>query len=65
MGSTQDLRDATEFLSKHEIIPVVSHVFHGLESVEKGFEMLRSGEQFGKVVIEVGGYSGRKAQSKL
>ncbi|KAE9408346.1 NAD(P)-binding protein [Gymnopus androsaceus JB14] len=65
MGSMQDLRDATEFLSKHEIVPVVSHVFHGLENAEKGFEMLKSGEQFGKVVIEVGGYSGAKMKSKL
>jgi len=54
MGSTQDLHDATKFLSKHKIVPVVSHVFRGLENVEKGFEMLRTGEQFGKVVIEVG-----------
>ncbi|KAE9408430.1 hypothetical protein BT96DRAFT_913985 [Gymnopus androsaceus JB14] len=65
MGSMQDLRDATEFLSKHEIVPVVSHVFHGLENAEKGFEMLKSGEQFGKVVVEVGGYSGAKMKSKL
>lgn len=63
MGSTQDLRDATKFLSKHKIVPVVSQVIHGLENAEKGFEMLRSGAQFGKVVIEVGGT--RDAKAKL
>ncbi|KAJ3862465.1 NAD(P)-binding protein [Lentinula novae-zelandiae] len=63
MGSTQDLRDATKFLSKHKIVPVVSQVIHGLENAEKGFEMLRSGAQFGKVVIEVGGT--RDAKVKL
>ncbi|KAJ3714923.1 hypothetical protein DFJ43DRAFT_1102913 [Lentinula guzmanii] len=54
MGSTQDLRDATEFLSKHKIVPVVSQVVRGLGNAEKGFEMLRSGMQFGKIIIEVG-----------
>ncbi|KIK57696.1 hypothetical protein GYMLUDRAFT_45863 [Collybiopsis luxurians FD-317 M1] len=62
MGSKQDLRDATEFLSKHKIVPVVSNVFKGLESAEKGFEVLRSGEQFGKVVIEIAGDSSAKAK---
>ncbi|KII88285.1 hypothetical protein PLICRDRAFT_124628 [Plicaturopsis crispa FD-325 SS-3] len=55
MGSRQDLLDGTEFLSKHRIVPVVSHVLDGLESAEKGFELLRQGEQFGKVVIQVDG----------
>jgi D-arabinose 1-dehydrogenase-like Zn-dependent alcohol dehydrogenase len=62
MGSKQDLRDATEFLSKHKIVPVVSHVCRGLESAEEGFETLRSGEQFGKVVIDITGNAATKAK---
>ncbi|KAJ4480089.1 NAD-P-binding protein [Lentinula aciculospora] len=65
MGSTQDLRDATKFLSKHKIIPVVSQVVYGLENAEKGFEMLESGMQFGKVVIEIGNDDNRIAKTKL
>ncbi|EKM55116.1 uncharacterized protein PHACADRAFT_195141 [Phanerochaete carnosa HHB-10118-sp] len=53
MGSHQDLVDATKFLSKHRIIPVVSHVLDGLENAEEGFKILQKGDQFGKVVIRV------------
>ncbi|KAF7341188.1 putative zinc-type alcohol dehydrogenase-like protein YogA [Mycena venus] len=53
-GSRQDLKDATAFLEKHRIVPVISHVLPGLETAEDGFEMMRKGEQFGKIVIEVG-----------
>lgn len=53
MGSHQDLIDATEFLAKHKIIPVVSTTLDGLESAEEGFQILQRGDQFGKVVIRV------------
>ncbi|KAF5389802.1 hypothetical protein D9757_003720 [Collybiopsis confluens] len=62
MGSKQDLRDATEFMTKHKIVPVLSNVFIGLENTEKGFETLRLGEQFGKVVIDVAEDSNTKAK---
>ncbi|KAL4071454.1 hypothetical protein V8B97DRAFT_2045323 [Scleroderma yunnanense] len=54
MGSRKDLIDATEFLAEHQIVPVVSHVLEGLDSAEEGFELLKNGEQFGKVVIRMG-----------
>ncbi|KAG7442484.1 NAD-P-binding protein [Guyanagaster necrorhizus] len=53
MGSLQDMRDATAFLEEHRIVPVVSHVLEGLESAEEGFEILKRGDQFGKVVIRI------------
>lgn len=53
MGSLQDMRDATAFLEEHRIVPVVSHVLEGLESAEEGFEILKKGDQFGKVVIRI------------
>ncbi|KAJ7580726.1 hypothetical protein C8J56DRAFT_867089 [Mycena floridula] len=53
MGSLQDLHDATEFLAQHKIVPIVSHVFKGLESSEDAFEVMRRGDQFGKIVIDV------------
>ncbi|KAF6763689.1 hypothetical protein DFP72DRAFT_1059748 [Ephemerocybe angulata] len=53
MGSQKDLEDATEFISTHKIVPVVSHVFDGLDSAEAGFAVLDKGEQFGKVVLRV------------
>ncbi|KAI0636553.1 NAD-P-binding protein [Trametes polyzona] len=53
MGSKQDLLDATAFLAAHRIVPVVSDVLDGLESAERGFQILDRGAQFGKVVIRV------------
>jgi len=53
MGSRQDLKDATEFIAQHRIVPIVSHVVDGLESTEQGFELLKRGDQFGKVVIKL------------
>lgn len=53
MGSHQDLIDATKFLEEHRIVPIVSHVLDGLEAAEQGFEIIRRGDQFGKVVIKM------------
>lgn len=52
MGSYQDLVDATAFLAEKKIIPVVSEVFDGLKSAEQAFDLVKSGAQFGKVVIK-------------
>ncbi|RXW12479.1 hypothetical protein EST38_g13376 [Candolleomyces aberdarensis] len=67
MGSQKDLEDATAFISKHRIVPILSRVIEGgLESAEEGFQLLASGEQFGKVVIRLGqGAGGASDQSKL
>lgn len=53
MGSHQDLIDATSFMAEHRIVPVISHVLDGLESAEQGFEIMRRGDQFGKIVVRI------------
>jgi D-arabinose 1-dehydrogenase-like Zn-dependent alcohol dehydrogenase len=53
MGSLKDLADATMFMSEHRIVPVVSHVLDGLEAAEEGFELMKRGDQFGKIVIRI------------
>jgi len=53
MGSHQDLIDATSFVARHKIVPVVSHVLDGLEAAKEGFQLMQRGEQFGKIVIRV------------
>ena len=53
MGSHNDLVDATRFLVEHRIVPVVSHVLPGLMAAEQGFEIMKRGEQFGKIVINL------------
>ncbi|CAA7271074.1 unnamed protein product [Cyclocybe aegerita] len=65
MGSHKDLKDATDFLAKHRIIPIVSHVLDGLESAEEGFELLKRGDQFGKVVIKLRNRNVSQPQAKL
>jgi D-arabinose 1-dehydrogenase-like Zn-dependent alcohol dehydrogenase len=54
LGSRKDLIDATKFMSENRIVPVVSHVLEGLEAAEEGFEILKRGDQFGKIVIKMG-----------
>lgn len=51
MGSHKDLIDATSFMAEHKIVPVLSLVLDGLEEADEGFEILKKGGQFGKVVI--------------
>ena len=53
MGSYQDLVDATRFMAEHAIVPVVSHVLEGLGSAEQGFELMKHGSQFGKIVVRM------------
>ncbi|TFY67440.1 hypothetical protein EVG20_g3946 [Dentipellis fragilis] len=64
MGSHQDLIDATRFLAEHKIVPVVSHVCDGLSSAEEGFELMKQGAQFGKIIIKIHDDSGL-TRSKL
>ncbi|KZO93070.1 NAD-binding protein [Calocera viscosa TUFC12733] len=53
MGSHRDLINATEFIAKHNVSPVVSDVINGLENGEEGFALMKSGGQTGKIVIKV------------
>jgi len=54
MGSRQDLIDATAFTTEHKIVPLVSNVLSGLDAIEEGFEILKTGDQFGKIVVRIG-----------
>lgn len=54
MGSVKDLQNATRFLAEKRLTPVVSHVIHGLQNAEQGFELMQRGGQFGKIVINIG-----------
>ncbi|KAF8584108.1 NAD(P)-binding protein [Ramaria rubella] len=53
MGSQRELNEATDFITDHKIIPVVSDILDGLESFEQGFEMMEQGSQFGKIVMRI------------
>ncbi|EJU04048.1 NADP-binding protein [Dacryopinax primogenitus] len=53
MGSHRDLINATEFIAKHSILPVVSDVIVGLDKYAEGFDLMKSGGQVGKIVIKV------------
>jgi hypothetical protein len=53
MGSHKDLVDATAFLSEKKIVPVISHIFDGFEAAEEAFDLVKSGDQFGKVIIKI------------
>ncbi|KAI9511101.1 hypothetical protein F5148DRAFT_1173734 [Russula earlei] len=53
MGSKADLQAATDFIARHRITPIVSHVLDGLENAEEGFDLLSRGDHFGKIVIRM------------
>lgn len=53
MGSHADLISATTFLAENRIVPIVALVVDGLENAEEGFEFMKKGEGFGKIVIKI------------
>jgi NADPH:quinone reductase-like Zn-dependent oxidoreductase len=53
MGSPREFKTMLAFVEKHEISPIVDSVFP-LAQGQKAFERMEKGEQFGKIVLEVG-----------
>ncbi|GAA6017805.1 hypothetical protein JCM11491_004626 [Sporobolomyces phaffii] len=53
MGSREEFFSAVKFIGEHKIEPVVDTVLTGLDEAENGFELLKQGGQFGKVVITI------------
>ncbi|KEP50515.1 zinc-binding dehydrogenase family oxidoreductase [Rhizoctonia solani 123E] len=60
MGSTAELKAATEFAAKHHLKPSVSTVLDGLENAEPGFELIQKGRESGKIVVRVAVKNGSK-----
>ncbi|CAE6376854.1 unnamed protein product [Rhizoctonia solani] len=60
MGSTAELKAATDFAAKHKLKPSVSTVLEGLENAEQGFELIEKGRESGKIVVRVGTRGGSK-----
>ncbi|KAI1318116.1 hypothetical protein EDD11_007168 [Mortierella claussenii] len=53
MGSRREFEQMLEFVSTHKLKPVVSQVWHGLEFSEQAFNTMKSGTQFGKLVLSL------------
>ncbi|GAA5948004.1 hypothetical protein JCM10213_007016 [Rhodosporidiobolus nylandii] len=53
MGSRAGFFAAVEFIAQHKIVPVLDTVLDGLDEADQGFELLKRGGQFGKVVINI------------
>jgi NADPH:quinone reductase-like Zn-dependent oxidoreductase len=56
MGSKKEFREMVQFVSDRKLRPVVSRVVKGLqdlEAIDGLFEEMKTGKQFGKLVIEV------------
>ncbi|KAG2218725.1 hypothetical protein INT45_006877 [Circinella minor] len=55
MGSRAEFKQMLEFVDKHKIKPIVSHVFNGLtqENMDKAISVIDAGQQTGKVVLEI------------
>ena len=53
MGSLAEFKKAIAFIDEHKIKPVVHTILGGLEHADTGFDLMRTGGQFGKVRIVV------------
>ncbi|KAI8099951.1 uncharacterized protein BX664DRAFT_322481 [Halteromyces radiatus] len=56
MGSRAEFKKMVAFVDAHKIKPIVSQVWQGLteESVDEAVRTMANGEQFGKLVIQIG-----------
>ena len=52
MGSPEDFRGMLDFVTKHEIRPVVDHVY-AMDEVVTAAERMAAAEQFGKIVLTI------------
>lgn len=55
MGSRKEFKDMMAFVNEKKIKPIVSSVAQGLDikAIDALFEEMKSGSQFGKLVVEV------------
>ncbi|GAA6002952.1 quinone oxidoreductase family protein [Rhodotorula paludigena] len=53
MGSRDECWQAIRFIGEHQIKPVVDTALSGLDQAEEGFQLLKRGGQFGKVIITI------------
>lgn len=54
LGNSVEFKEMVEFVEKYKIKPIISRIVHGLDNFEEAFEDMRKGDQFGKLVIDVG-----------
>ncbi len=52
MGSPDDFSKMIDFVNLHRIKPIVSHIF-SLEEANEAMGVIASGDQFGKVCLEI------------
>lgn len=56
MGSRKEFKDMVAFVGDKKVRPIVSKVAKGLENlkdIDELFEQMRTGSQFGKLVIQI------------
>lgn len=66
MGSRKEFKDMVAFVGDKKVTPIVSQVAKGLDNIkdiDALFEQMRTGSQFGKLVVEIASDSG--GSSKL
>jgi zinc-binding alcohol dehydrogenase/oxidoreductase len=52
MGSRMEFKELVQYIADKMIRPVVDSV-HSLEDVERAFEVMKAGANFGKIVVQV------------
>ncbi|KAG8936470.1 hypothetical protein FRC02_001888 [Tulasnella sp. 418] len=57
MGSQKELEEATDFLAKHKIVPVIGKLIDGLENADEGFVAIQHASHIGKIVLRIRGFN--------
>ena len=69
MGSRKEFREMVAFVAKEKIRPVVSKIMIGgllnLEGIDELFDDMKTGKQFGKLVLQMSQSESGNAKSKL
>jgi len=60
LGSQAELEEATAFIAKHSIVPIISETLEGIDNAPKGFDLLQQGNQMGKIVVKIAPEEGAK-----
>jgi D-arabinose 1-dehydrogenase-like Zn-dependent alcohol dehydrogenase len=55
MGSRKEFTDMVKFVNEKKLKPVISRVVHGmdLKQIDGLFDDMKTGSQFGKLVVEI------------
>lgn len=53
MGSLAEFKQMVRFVEDYQIQPIIFKTLSGFKDAAEGFEIIKKGQQFGKVVVKI------------